>query len=303
MFDLSASHLGFSDESRYNHGRYRSVGLVTLTVDVFPWIQSEIQKIAKSENLREIKYSELSDGRQFRSALKLVEFVLKVASEGKVRVDVLSWDTQDKRHSVAGRDDIANLARMLHHLYVMVLKQRWPDSKSWAIYPDSNNVVDWQVFEQFLTLKGVLLEERIPLFQSNTFEELFREVYAITEVKTVSSHDAPLCWVADLFAGLAVKSKEDFDLYKKWWVANPKEAVLDLPGLFESPKVSKGDLNRFLVIRKLRGDSHKQRLGVSLKNSGCLNTPDPKKPINFWWWQSQHDKDRAPVMIKLKDKR
>jgi len=38
-----------------------------------------------------------------------------------------------------------------------------------------------------------------------------------------------------------------------------------------------------------------KKLGVSLKTHRGLRTLNPESPINFWWYEPQHDADRAPT--------
>lgn len=53
------------------------------------------------------------------------------------------WDITDSRHDIQGRDDIANLGRMYHHLFVDILRNRWPDDARWMVHPDENSALDW----------------------------------------------------------------------------------------------------------------------------------------------------------------
>lgn len=121
------THVGFSDESNWNKGRFRSLGLVTAPLDVVADLQSEIKARLQGSDVSEFKWSELGGARERFAAIKLCQLAVQAACQGRLRVDVLIWDIRDRRHNIPGRDDIANLQRMYYHLFRNVLRARWPN--------------------------------------------------------------------------------------------------------------------------------------------------------------------------------
>jgi len=124
---LRVSHVGFSDESYWNIGRYRSLGLVTTSVDLHASLENELLCLLEKSEVREFKWKKLDGAKERFAAIKMCEFAIENALARKLRVDVLIWDIQDSRHNVPGRDDIANLQRMYYHLFRNVLRARWPN--------------------------------------------------------------------------------------------------------------------------------------------------------------------------------
>ena len=52
-------------------------------------------------------------------------------------------NTHDSRHTVQGRDDLANYERMFYHLLNNSMKKR-PKSATWHIRPDQRSGIDWK---------------------------------------------------------------------------------------------------------------------------------------------------------------
>jgi hypothetical protein len=54
-------------------------------------------------------------------------------------------------------------------------------------------------------------------------------------------------------------------------------------------------MERFQVLYEFDGGCKNRKMGVSLKTFGGLKTLDPRRPINFWWYEPQHEMDKAPT--------
>ncbi len=67
-------------------------------------------------------------------------------------------------------------------------------------------------------------------------------------------------------------------------------------------KLSKSDQERCCVLYEFNNKCKNKKLGVSLKINRGLKTFDAKNPINFWWYEPQHEADKAPRKIG-KDKK
>lgn len=300
MSQAEHTHVAFSDESHHNVGRFRSVGLVTLSDDQRYSMEHAVSSILQRHQMTELKCGEVKDRRRCGAAKEVVELVLAEAEKGNLRIDVLMWDTEDARHKVVGRDDTENLARMYHHLYRAVLRRRWPDDSSWRLYPDENTAIDWNNVETFLEWKSIVEEDGLPLLGMDDWWTLARRTYSIVGIEEVESHRQPLAQVADLFAGMCVKARQGFDKYMAWRADNPSQPLLFSSG-DGGVRVSNREKSQFEVIRHLRRISHQKKLGVSLKSSKGLRTPQPCNPINFWWWESQHAEDKAPTRDGIRD--
>jgi len=215
------------------------------------------------------------------------------ASAGQLRVDVLVWDIEDSRHKIPKRDDNANLGRMYYHLFRSVLRKRWPDNAIWRLHPDEHTAMDWETLQDFLERKSVSIETNRSLFADNRFPFRLRRKFGIEEIRPVSSGGHPLLQIADLFAGLAVFSRDKYHEYNEWLQNNSgQRSLFDEANASSNP--SRSSQERFTVLKQFDEACKRRSLGVSLKSYNGLRTPDPRNPINFWMYEAQHPEDKAP---------
>jgi len=87
----------------------------------------------------------------------------------------------------------------------------------------------------------------------------------------------------------------------QWLAASPKypntdrNQVSGASSAVRAPRLSGSDRERCFVLNELDRRCKKHRLGVSLRMRGRLHTPDPARPLNFWWYEAQTPLDTAPV--------
>ncbi len=289
----AVTHVGFADESHWNKGRFRSLGLVTTALDHLDMLESEVRDLLRESSVKEFKWNTLDGARERFAAEKLCHFAVEKASRGVLRVEVLIWDIEDSRHKIPGRDDIANLARMYYHLFRNVLRLRWPNNKVWRLHPDEHTALDWETIQDCLENVSAGIEIGRSLFAPGGFRLRLRKEFGVEEIRPVSSDEHPLLQLADLFAGLAVFSRDKFDEYEKWLRAtSPQLPLLDADET--STSTSRSTRERFSLLREFDGLCKRKKLGVSLKTKRGLWTPDPENPINFWMYEPQHPEDKAP---------
>jgi len=289
------THVGYSDESNWNKGRYRSLGLVTLPLEASQQTNEDLQTILSESGVTEFKWKKLRGARERFAAKKLISYIIKRAVEGALRVDVLIWDTQDARHSVAGRDDIANLQRMYFHLFRNVMGRRWPDDAIWRFYPDEQTSIDWESVRVFLARASSRFEPEINIFHNQPFRWILRRYFHIEQIIEGISAKQPLLQLADLFAGMAVFSYTKYAAYEAWLhTVSPTQPLFPVENGIGNT-FSNGDIEKFTILKYFGQECKKHKLGVSLKSNRGLRTPNPANPINFWLYQPQHPMDRAPT--------
>lgn len=293
MMGSSVTHAGFSDKSNWNKGRFRSLGLVTVSLAALDDLNGRLRQLLTESDVMEFKWQKLRQARERFAAEKMCDFAVDAALRQQLRVDVLVWDIQDSRHKIAGRDDIANLQRMYYHLFRNVLRLRWPDNAVWRLHPDEHTAMDWQTVQDCLEKVADSWEVERSLFTKGQFHIRLRREFGLEEVMSVSSYEHPLLQLADLFAGMAVFSRDQFDAYQVWLAASCSQPMLFEDGS-EAPAASSRSRERFLVLRDFDQCCKKRRLGVSLKTKRGLWTPDPANPLNFWVYEPQHPEDTAP---------
>ena len=286
------SHVGFSDESSWSSGRYRSIGLVTSPLEELGNLNDRLCTLLSESNIREFKWNDLRGAKQRFAAEKMCAFAVMMASEGRLRVDVLTWDTQDERHEVRQRDDMQNFVRMYYHLFRNVLRKRWPYNSVWALYPDEHTVIDWENLEEILEHVSAALDSNASLnHQGNAFN--LKHEFNLEYIQQVDSTKVRLIQLADLFAGMASFSRSKFCEYRSW-----SELDSGQPQLFRLPEdpvtSSAASVDRFRILKFLDELCKDRKLGVSLHSDRGLKTYDPNNPINFWVYIPQHLDDKAP---------
>ncbi|MCL6546932.1 MAG: DUF3800 domain-containing protein [Bryobacteraceae bacterium] len=288
------THVGFADESYWNKGRFRSLGLVTTPVCSLDLLNDELKSLLAESNVREFKWKRLDGAKERFAAEKLCEFTVEKACTGQLRVDVLVWDIEDSRHRVTRRDDIANLERMYYHLFRNVLRARWPGDATWRLHPDEHTALDWDTVMDCLEAKSTSVELDLSLFTPGWFKVRLRREFGIEQIQPVSSAKYPLLQLADLFAGLAVFSRDKIDEYLSWLKANSPQTLLFSDEVCATGDPSRSSQERFQVLKSFDDACKQRKLGVSLKTKRGLWTPKPENPINFWMYEPQHPEDRAP---------
>jgi hypothetical protein len=101
--------------------------------------------------------------------------------------------------------------------------------------------------------------------------------------------------LADLFAGLAVYFRNSYDRFEQWQAINNQQQTLFQTKPGSSIQFSKSDRERCHVLSRFDILCKRRKLGVSLRTCGGLKTFQPQNPINFWWYEPQHEADEAPV--------
>jgi hypothetical protein len=289
-----ASHVAYADESYTTASRYRSLAAVTLSASVADTACRCCQDLLDASEMSEFKWTKLADSRYRKVAIKLIDFIFEMVLGKAMRVDILIWDTYDSRHSVIGRDDVANLQRMYYQLFKNVLLRRWPSGAIWTLYPDENSALDWAAFEGFLDLAAFDRTAQAELLDALALRIRVAREYSISKLEEVESHHAPLCQVADLFAGLGVYSRQAYDKFAFW--TRRSSGQLELPlGMDSSPSLSRSDRPRCFVLDYLNQKCKRHRMTVALDSTRGLATKNPAMPINFWPYEPQSPHDKAPT--------
>lgn len=297
MMGTGITHVGFSDESNWNKGHFRSLGLVTAPLEALDDLNQRLTQLLAESDVREFKWQDLRQARHRFAAEKMCDFAVQAACKHTLRVDVLVWDIQDGRHKVAARDDTANLQRMYYHLFRNVLRARWPDSAVWGLYPDEHTAMDWNTVQDCLEIVADRSEVVRSLFTEGRFRVRLRREFGLEEINSVSSCEHPLLQLADLFAGMAVFSRDRFDAYQAWLAAKDPQSLL-FEDRKEAPDASRSSSERFSVLRYFDDACKRRKLGVSLKSERGLWTPKPENPLNFWMYEPQHPEDKAPTKVR-----
>ena len=284
------THCAFSDESGYNTSRYRSIAMVSLPHRNLDLVDEKIHTILEGGNIREFKWKNLNDAKMRFCATAIVDYVIEQVLGEEFRVDVLTWDIEDSRHKIVGRDDEENFRRMYYHLFKNVLNHRWEHPSRWKFFPDEQGSVDWENLKSFIDRE---LQKTRQLFSDPDDEFGFRNLVSLEDISEVQSSGCYPVQVCDLFAGLASYSRSNFSKFCEWeFLKNGQTRFFDDgPGI----SLSNRDKERCKVLDHFNRLCKANKLGVSLKGSEGLRTPNPNSPLNFWLYVPQSQLDIAPV--------
>ena len=286
MNSVIMEYIIFADESYTTDSRFRGISAVSIPMKNYEAVKNHLTEILRDSSVSEMKWQEIKDARNKFCAHKIVKFIIPNLHKYHIRIDTLLWDTQDSRHTIIGRDDIANFERMFYHLLGNAMKKRKRGVK-WHIRPDVRNGINWVTGRDCLHYKGQKSEIVNSIF--STF--ILDEHYSVHSFEEAHSHEEPLIQVADLFSGIFVFSTIAYEKYEVW----QSHKIPSLFVLHEPVHASNREKYRFELLEKLDAECKKLSLGVSLKNNRQLLTYNPENPINFWQYRPQGEYDKAPT--------
>lgn len=292
--NTSKRFCAYSDESGCFSERFQAIGIVSGKEKHISKLRDILVNILHKKGLKEVKHSEVRTHKpKIEAAVAFVEKGVDFAKHSSIRIDILLWDTQDTRHSIPGRDDVANLERM-YYKALRNVSERWRQN-IWELYPDENSAINWSEIKSYLN--STQIPRRNPPNLISLFEEKASTIN-FHKIEPKKSHDEPLIQIADLFAGMACFCRDNGEECLKWLLSQKRSSQQVLfdyeePGIKEDPNKTKQ--NRFKLIGILNTLCKRYRLGVSLNTKKYLWTPIPSKPLNFWNYESKFDDDKAPT--------
>ena len=290
------SHVTFSDESSWNTGRFRSIGMVSASRISALSLHQELRQVFADSQVDELKWQKVRTAKYRFAATKVIDSCAQRLSSNLIRIDVLVWDSRDIRHSVARPDLVANLQIMYYHLFRNVMSRRWPSDCIWRHIPDEHTGIDWRAVQDYLSRKDKhLVSELTPQDEDedlNAFSWRLRRLFRVHEITECRSQEMCLTQVADLFAGIGAFSRESYVGYRAWRANRGYSA-----GLFaeaDPAGTSSGLAEKYSVMDHLETKVRQMALEISLDSSRGFRTMNPRLPLNFWWYEPQSVHDKAP---------
>ena len=296
MSRKAITHITYSDETNHNRGQYRAIAVVTMPLAASDVVTSHVQEILDTSRIKEFKWEKLRSHRYRDAAHQMLDFVVNCAVAKTIRLDVLMWDIRDSRHDVSGRDDFANFHRMYYHVLHNVLRNRWTRGSRWRLCPDEHTGMNWESIGEYLESKGnIAMLVGDSGVDMHSLRLVVRQEFGIAEISARHSHLEPALQIADLCAGLCVYSRASFGAYESW-ISNRDDTDIVRPHLGSGARgLSGADEVRCEVLDQFNANCKLHKLYVSLNEFRGLRTRNPSYPINFWWWESQHEMDKAPT--------
>jgi Protein of unknown function (DUF3800) len=248
--DSQTTYLAFCDETHYNVGRVRGLGMVSAPVSVVALLDTDMLALLTASSVAECKWEKVRSARAGFAAAKLLSWTLGRAQEGLLRVDTLTWQAENAAQRVAAVPYRARLRQMYLRLLGDVLLSRWPAGARFMIMPDEQGLLAW--------------------------EELAGSLPHVERIAPCRSQDQPLIQLADLFAGLAAYSRDRYTTYDCW-------LSLPLDVRAAAAELSAADRIRCRLLDDFFTDCKYRHFGVSLRTNWGLRTYDAAVPLGFWW--------------------
>jgi hypothetical protein len=256
---VEVTHVAYSDETHHNVGRFKGIGVVTAAIDHATQASKELKAILATANVSELKWEKLRTVRERLAAIRIADWLFTKIDV--LRVDVLTWDIEDARHRLSGRDDVANMHRMYHHLMNNVLR-RYPTGCTWRLHPDEQDSIDWDRVHDFLDGAGT--RSRFQKTGALTLRLRFEKDFRIVQIVPSKSEVEPLIQVADLLAGMAAFSRTHIATYRRW---RDRESGQDHLFDKEEQAFSGGEREKCAVLSDFRHRCHRCALRVSLNST------------------------------------
>lgn len=247
--------------------------MVIISEEIINEIENEFRAILTntSINISTFKWGKFNKVNKVNAFKDFFNFISPFLLDNKMYIHILIWDTLDSRHSIFPRDDNKNLGMMYHKIIKNFANYNLNDDDSLIIYPDRQNCIDWQLIEEILEKEG-----------------FFNLEYGRTiRIEESNTENAYLIQLADIFAGIGRTSYSDYDEYE---VHGDVTQTFLIP--FDDEPSVKNKI-RFRIIRFIHNWAKKNKLQISITEKRGFKS-HKKGPLNFWFYEPQHENDKAP---------
>ena len=263
--------------------------MIVISKDYCQEVNDTLNGILKKYKIKpkKFKWAYFNSMDKVRALEEFLDYLFRLMANDLVFIHTIIWDIKDTRHDILGRDDNENLSLMYYKLIKNFANDKLKNGDTLTIYPDRNNSIDWTLIEEILPNDGVY----------NHKELTFCTVgYSKVYIKESNTSENSLIQIADIFAGLARTSYDDYDKYEKWLNQGQQSLFPD-----EKPDnldISTKEMHRFKIYKFINKNCKHKSWTVSLKTCKGFSTFDKLKPLNFWFYNPQSEEDKAPLKNK-----
>jgi len=282
----------YSDESGCGH--FRSVGTLSGPRASLSRLRQELQAHLCACQTSSIEFKKISgDSRHEQAAIRFLRTGIEYTHARLLRIDVLTWDLRDARHTIFRRDDQKNL-QLMYYKVLKWVKQRWRGATLlWELFPDQNSAIDWKNFIAYLEKTN--LSRNVP-YLSDLFGVLQNTAFpTITSHAECVSDREPLIQLVDLFTGFAAFSCAKGAAYASSSLSKTSQPDLFTTGVETSRPASRGLASKYRCLGALLEHCRAHKMGVSFETRTHLWTPKPTNPLNFWFYEPRSELDKAPT--------
>lgn len=260
--------------------------MIVISYDYYQKVNDKLNEILEKYNItpKKFKWNKFNSMDKVNALKEFLNYLFKLMSDDLVFIHTIIWDIKDSRHEILGRDDNKNLSLMYYKLIKNFAEDKTKNGDTLKIYSDRNNAIDWNLIEDILPNDGVYNTKKLS-FCTVGYSKVF--------IEESNTNENVLIQIADIFAGLARTSYDDYSNYIKW--LNQTQQSL-FPN--ENPckiDISGKDEHRFKIYKFINNYCKRKLWTVSLKTNKGFSTFDKNKPLNFWFYKPQSEEDKAPL--------
>lgn len=285
----------YSDESGSGEDRFEAIGTLSGSRESIEGLRMQLVAILAKYRLTHCEYKKVSGATRYDCALDFLRALHRLVVQQKIKVMVLVWDKHDIRHSVIGRDDVANVS-IMYYCALKTTKRQWRDATIDSnFFPDELNKVD---FKSIITLiENTRIRDRQGM-ETLFGSEFIRMFPIIASHRELVSAEEPITQLIDIITGIVRISYEDKKLFSAWReLYEAENAMQDCLFPIDSPalNVSKNKTYKFKLIHEMDGLCKGNTMQVALRSSDGFESRKPSNGYFFWKYAPQHLADRAPV--------
>lgn len=265
-------YIAFTDESRQNKGRYRSISMIVISKEQYNKVDAILNKILLKYGIapKKFKWNQFNSRDKVNALKEFLDYFFKLMSNNTAYINTIIWDIHDSRHEILKRDDKKNLSLMYYKLIKNFAEDKLKNGDILTIYPDRTTSIDWKEIEEILPNDGIYNTKKLSFYILG---------YSKVFIEESNTDENPLIQIADIFAGLARTSYEDFNKYEKW--LNRGQQSLFPDENLNDIELSGREEHRFKIYNFIDKYCKHKSWTVSLKTSKGFNTFNKSKPLNF----------------------
>src|SRR5215472_14339151 len=117
---VSATHAAYTDETQYNVGQVRGLGMVSVRAEDATALAGEVRSILAPSGVRECKWEKLRSAKTRFAGSTLLRWSVDRALASALRIDTLTWDVGTSQPQSAPH------MKRLHAMYADLLSRILP---------------------------------------------------------------------------------------------------------------------------------------------------------------------------------
>lgn len=269
----------FTDESCIMNPekQFSSICAVSGSAKFFGENKAKIKSILRRNE--EYKFQKLNKETKDDLLELCDQFLFPAINNGDMRIDTLIWDN----HLYKKDQNI-----MHYHLLSKVLK-KYPHGIEWLYYPDQDLAKNYGLITDIVNTS---VNSKTPY--ELALENLAQE-YAIRFCGAVDSKEYKLVQIADIFAGVAAFSYNNYADYTDWLKNTTGSLSFEFAqDEISNNKTAKKQHHKFQFLDGINTRCKKFNGHHSIKSKHGLCSFRPDYGMNFWLW----DKDRSVLQSR-----